>query len=286
MKTIPGLLGGVLALLLLLAGCSGDNLPASSTGAVAPADVPALSGYILDPAVAPVAGANVTIHGTNASAVTAADGAYAFGEVPVAVPIVVVVQAPGFVTSSKSVTIPEQSFMVLNFTLAPVPVKQPYVDYFPIDGFLSCQFAVVAQGTTQLTDCSLGVDPNNKQLLTFNVNPDLAGLVMELEWQAGSVAAETLNLTAETVNFGDADKLIASAIGPSVLRAQVSESLARQYYGGNGGTVRVRVAAGAEPAAEETELGVSGHFQQDFTLHVSAFYVSPPRPDYSALDQG
>jgi hypothetical protein len=284
MMKSPGLVA-VLVLSLLLAGCGGKAGPASpSQAATGPQDVPVLSGYVLDPSVEPVVGALVSIHGTNSSAVTDAAGLYDLPAAPVGAPIVVIVEAPGFVTSSKSVTIPEESVVVLNFTLAPVPVKSSYVDYFPIDGFLSCQVAVVAQGETRLTDCSMGLDSNSKPLITFNVNPDLAGIVLELEWQAGSAAAETLNLTAETVNFGDADKVIAQTIGESVLKAQVSESLARQYYGGTGGTIRVRISAGAEPAADETNAGASGHVQQDFTLHISNFYVTPPDPNYSALN--
>lgn len=284
--THPGLFG-VLVLSLLLAGCGGKSAenPATSP-APGPTDVPVLSGFVLDPAVAPIAGGSVSIHGTNSSAVTSADGSYRFAEVPVGVPIVVIVEAPGFVTSSKSVTVPEESFMVLNFTLAPIPVKQPYFEYFPVDGFLSCQFAVVAPDQNELTDCSLGVDSNNKQFIDFNVNPDLAGVVLELEWEPGSAAAETLKITAETVNFGDQDKVVADAIGPSVLRTQVPESIARQYYAGTGGTIRVHVSAGAEPASQEANAGASGHFQQEFTLHVSAFYVNGPDPNYSALTQG
>ncbi len=286
MATHPGLFA-VLVLFLLLSGCGGKSAdPNPTSGPPGPQEIPLLSGYVLDSAIAPVVGANVTIHGTNASALTAEDGRYRFADVPVAAPIVVIVEASGFVTSSKSVTIPEQSFMVLNFTLAPIPVKRPYFEYFPVDGFLSCQTAVVAPGREQLTDCSLGVDSNNKQFIDFNVNPDLAGVVLELEWQPGSAAAETLNITAETVNFGDADKVVASAVGESVLRTQVPESISRQYYGGNGGTIRVRIAAGAEPASQEANAGASGHVQQEFTLHVSTFYVNGPDPTYSALNQG
>lgn len=286
MATHPGLFG-VLVLSILLSGCGGKSAdPNATSAAPGPQEIPLLSGYVLDSAIAPVVGATVNIHGTNASAVTAEDGGYRFEEVPVAAPIVVIVEASGFVTSSKSVTIPEESFMVLNFTLAPVPVKNPYFEYFPVQGFLSCQVAVVAPGRQELQDCSLGVDSNNKQLLDFNVNPDLAGVVLELEWEPGSAAAETLNITAETVNFGDSDKVVASAVGESVLRTQVPESIARQYYGGNGGTIRVRVGAGAEPASQEANAGASGHVQQDFTLHVSTFYVTGPDPSYSALTQG
>lgn len=286
MATHPGLFG-VLVLSLLLSGCGGKSADSDSTSpAPGPQDVPVLSGYVLDPSVSPVVGGTVSIHGTNASAVTSADGGYRFDEVPVAVPIVVIVEAPGFITSSKSVTVPEDSFMVLNFTLAPIPVKKPYFEYFPVDGFLSCQVAVVGPGQSELTDCSMGVDANNKQFIDFNVNPDLAGVVLELEWQPGSSAAETLNITVETVNFGDSDKVVANAIGPSVLRTQVPESIARQYYGGAGGTIRVRVSAGAEPASQEANAGASGHVQQEFTLHISTFYVNGPDPNYSALSGG
>src|SRR5688500_8552308 len=116
----PGL-ATVLVFSILLAGCGGKKDGAGPATTDAPTDLPVLSGYVLDPAIAPVEGATVSVHGTNATSMTFSDGSYAFEEVPVGMPIIVIVELDGFVTASKSVTIPEESTMVLNFTLSPVP---------------------------------------------------------------------------------------------------------------------------------------------------------------------
>src|SRR5688572_16419252 len=89
--------------LLLLSGCGGKGpSDPSSSGAPQPQDIALLSGFVLDAAVAPVEGATVNVHGTNATTTTDAEGGYRFDEVPVAAPIVVIVEADGYVTSSKS----------------------------------------------------------------------------------------------------------------------------------------------------------------------------------------
>lgn len=270
-----------LVLLLLAAGCAGAP-KARPDGSSAPAHgKEALKGWVLDPTLAPIEGANVTVHGTNESTLTDATGLYRFRSVPRATPIVVIVEFPGFLTSSKGITVPEDEGAVVNFTLDPVPVKVAHKTVTALPGFLSCQVFYVVEQEESLTECG-STDTNNKPRRDFSMLDDVAGIVLELVWNAGTPLAETLNLTVETVNLGDQDRVLGSAAGPSPVRIQVGEQAARRFYA-NGGIARVIVSAGAEPDEDEASVGVSVALQQSFTVHASVFYVAPPPTNYSAL---
>lgn len=265
-----------------LSGCT-SGAPATPRGATdAPRIHDALHGWIFDPALEPVVGANVTIHGTNASIRTDAQGLYRFPSAPRATPIVVIVEAPAFLTASRGVTVPEDAGLVLNFTLEPVPVKQPRKTVVPLPGFLSCQFFLVVDQDEEKLECGSFDSTNNRPQRDFSMEPDVAGMVLELDWEPGTPLAETLNITVETVNLGDQDRVLASAVGAAPLKAQVGEQAARRFYT-NGGIARFTVSAGAEPDEDEASIGTSFAFQQAFTVHLSVFYVNPPAPTYTAL---
>lgn len=271
----------LLILLVLAAGCTGAPQAKPEGGSDAPSRRDALRGWILDPSLAPLIDVNVTIHGTNESTRTDSSGLYRFASAPRATPIVVVAELAGFLTSSKGITVPEDEGAVLNFTLDPVPVKEPHKTVAALPGFLSCQTFLVLEQEERLTECG-STDTNNKPRRDFSMQQDVAGVVLELVWEAATPLAETLNLTVETVNLGDQDRVLGSAAGASPLRVQVSEQAARRFYA-NGGIARLIVSAGAEPDEDEASVGASVAIQQGFTVHVTVFYVAPPPPTYTAL---
>lgn len=274
----------LVVVLLVGSGCAGRAGPAAAPSVSAtPEDYAPLMGFVLDPGIEPVVGASVGVHGTNATTRTDAGGGYRFAEVPFDVPLVVIVEAEGFLTASKSATVPMDASILLNFTLEPVPVRRPYHQVLPMAGFLSCQAFAAAAGGTRHLECG-GFDSNNKPIHDFAVGPDTAGVVLELVWEPGTAAAESLNVTVETVNFGDQDQVLATAVGASVLRTQVSELQARRFYS-SGGIMRAIVAAGVDPDEYEGSAGASVPVQQAFTLYASVFYVEPPPPTYTAIEE-
>ncbi|HLF16777.1 MAG TPA: carboxypeptidase-like regulatory domain-containing protein [Candidatus Thermoplasmatota archaeon] len=274
-----------LPLLLLagaaLAGCSGDGGSGEADGTDAPpSGPPALSGWVFDPAIHPVAGANLTIASANATAVSDAGGRYAFAtDLPLDELLVVVTQAPGYTTLSKSVTLSARGPTLLNFTLERVPVLLPTNETQDFNGFISCK-AVVTSGENTVVDCG-AVAGQTENVWDFNVGPNLAGVVLEVEWAEGTPLAEALNLTVETVGFGDSDATLAWAEGPSILRAQVNQAQGRAFYG-DGGTVRAIVTPASNADQEETAIGAGATVQQDFHVIASIFYVEPPPPTFSA----
>lgn len=242
----------------------------------------ALEGWILDGGHVGLAGANVTVDAVNVSAVTDETGYYGFAVLPLEEPLLVVVEREGFRALSKTVTVPRNESLLLNFTLEPVPVKEPRVDVKTHGGFLSCQSSIIVNEENTHTQCGAN-DPNDRTRIEFTVGPDTVGIVLELAWTAATPLADQLNLTIETVGFGDQDQVLTTSVGASVLRAQVNALQSTRFYS-QGGIVRATVSAGSEPDEEESSVGASVHVQQGFELHASTFYVEGPSPTYTALE--
>jgi hypothetical protein len=267
-------------LALLLSGCTGGGTPAENT--TRPVVVPPmLEGWVQD-AQGPIQDATVSVPSENVTASVGPDGRYAFQVLPVDVPLVVVAEAPGYKTLSKSTTLLPHSLSRLNFTLEAVPVKTPRVDVQIYKGLLACQIGVAAMEDEQHVECGAN-DPNNKPRIPFAVGPDTVGIVLELVWDPATPLARDLSLLVETVGYGDYDEVLSQVIGESVLRTQVNALQASKFYTGQGGLVRATVAAGTEPEEDEASVGVSVPLQQEFELYVSTFYVAPPLPTYTAL---
>lgn len=272
-----------LLILALAAGCTGKAPAPLSGGPSEAATTAPLQGWVFDPAQDPIPNTNVSLYGTNQSVLTSEDGRYAFQKVPRGTPLVLIAEAKGFLTSSKSITVPEAEAATLNFTLDPVPVKEPRRTITELPGFLSCQAFFVADQEETRHECG-STDTNNKPRRDFTLQEDVAGIVLELVWEKGTPLAETLNLTVETVGAGDQDTILSAAVGPSPLKAQVSEQAARRFYS-QGGIARVIVSAGAEPDEDEASVGISVAAQQGFVVYASIFYVAPPPTTYTALDK-
>jgi len=272
----------LVAFAVLLAGCTHPgHVKTAGSSAVEVRDGHLLAGWVSDAAQLPVAKAHLRVEAANATAITNGDGWYGFSTLPLGEPLLVVADADGYKPLSKSVTLAEDSSLVLNFTLEAIPVKTPHVEMIPKKGLVSCQASVIVVEEEYKTECGNN-DPNSKPKIEFTVGPDTAGIVLELVWEAGSPLAQQLNLTVETVGFGDQDQVLASLSGKSVLRAQVNSIQAARFYSA-GGIVRSLVSAGSNPDEDESTVGVSVPLQQSFDLYVSVFYVEGPSPTYTAL---
>src|SRR5688572_5910771 len=91
---------------LALAGCSGNGGkgPAASTDDDL-ADLPMLHGYVVDPAIRPLAGVTVKVLDTNASIDTDDGGYFGFDDLPTETFLVLVATKAGFLPQSKQVTL-------------------------------------------------------------------------------------------------------------------------------------------------------------------------------------
>ncbi len=275
----------LLTLPALLAGCSGNDKDGAGPeepiddGTVAPKDLEVLGGWIFDPALAPVEGASVTIPALNHSTETTPEGHYGFTGLPYNQVIVVVVQAEGYESNSKAVTLSPDTILLLNFTLKPVSEKVAFSERLSFNGLISCGGVIKVQNQPNDIECGIsgGVD---ERVWEFTVKPDVAGIVVEIIWEAGTPAAEHLNLTIETVGFGNFDEVLAGNEGESILRGQVNRFQSERFYT-EGGILRVTVDSGRNAAQDETGTGVGLAVQQDFEAFATVFYVDGPPPGYS-----
>ncbi len=274
----------LLLLPALLAGCSSSDKPETSDtpaddGNTSPASLEVLGGWVFDPALAPVVGAEVSIPALNQSTKANDQGHYGFKSLPYDQVLVIVVQATGFESTSKAVTLTQDTILQLNFTLAPVSEKVAYNERLSFNGLISCDGVVKVQNNPNNIECRIsgGVD---ERVWEFTVKPDVAGIVVEIFWDAGTPAAEHLNLTVETVGFGNFDEILSGNEGGSILRAQVNRFQSERFYT-QGGIVRVTVDVGRNTADDETGSGAGVAIQQDFEAFATVFYVDGPPPGYS-----
>ncbi len=272
----------LLALLVATSGCLGGSSKKtddSDDGSGGPT-LTGIEGWILDQARQPVDGALVRLLSDDRNLTTGPDGAYLFEPLPTDEVIIIVVEHPQFEIASKSVTLEPDVRTRLNFTLTPLPTKVATVDTPSRKGFLACQMAfTMPSGQEPRYDCSTAVPGNNDEWI-LSVGPDLAGIVVEIYWVAGSELARYLNVTVETLDFGDLNTILASTEGPSILRAQVSTLQTEKYYS-EGGKIRIHVKPSTYAEEQEAGAGAAWAFQQEFQVVASLFYVEPPPSDYS-----
>jgi hypothetical protein len=235
-------------------------------------DVPMLQGYVFDEAQRPLAGATVEVQATGNTTATDAGGHYVFEDAPLDEVIIVVATLATYRATSKQVVLHADAPVQVNFTLVAIPVKVPYVDVVQINAHLQCQGAASAAGFVIPLQCGGG------ELDSWDVAPapDLAGVVVEVAWTAGTPLAARFTATLETLSLGDLNHVLAEATGESVLRLEVTQDVTRVLYP-SGGLMRVSVA----PAVSPEEPSVSLHVSQDVQLFVSFFYVDPPLAGYT-----
>lgn len=263
--------------IILLAGCA--THPATP-GAETEGDAPILQGYVLDPALRPLAGANITIAAVNATTVTDHNGHYAFRDLPGTEALVAVAEMPGYVPLGRSVQLSAGNSTMLNFTMVPVPTAKPYVEQQQFKGFLSCQAVLTANDNNNGADCGTSTT-TNRNIWEFNVGSNVAGIVLETAWTPKSQLAQFLNATVETVGLGDQDAQLSAVEGASILRAQVTHDQSLKYYP-EGGTVRIKINAATATKEQEQAAGLGLAAEQEFQIIASIFYVTPPDPTFSA----
>lgn len=257
-----------------------------------------LFGWVVGPSFEGLSGVGLSVIGAPFNTTTNETGFYSFPKVPRGEELVVIAQTDGFVTQSKRVLLPVEGSMRVNFTLERQPVKQAWSEVLEFEGLIACQLVVeyeeghrmAQQGSSQVqgssgagdkivVDCG-SLDPNNAVEWEFSVGPDLAGVVVEVDWEAQSPLAEHFQLTLEFPGHGGDNATLAQVVGSSVLKAQVNSHQAARYYQ-EGGFVRASVLVDPNVDDEETGTGLAFAYQQGFSVHATAFYVDPPPATYS-----
>lgn len=290
----------------LLAGCAGGEgdgpLPVQATPTTG-----VLRGVVVDEAIRPLAGANVTVpqaDGTARNATTGGDGAFAFdGLQPGG--YVVRVRKLGYLDAAVSANVtagvdePEAVRIVLGADV----LNAPAIDQFSFNGFLQCSVTalVVRAAVCNPTEfaqplCVLPVPVCTGPLANLTEDRFMAVhsvgrqsvrfLQSELVWEPTSQLSSSLRALPGSRDPDDGQVSDYRAFeGPSPLVMPMDGGVAQGLFIGNGKDLVVRVFSGyaegtAPPACLPSPVGcpwgVGAAYEQRFDLVTHVFYGFEP----------
>jgi hypothetical protein len=269
-----------LALAFLLAGCSNGG----SSDGPPEADVSQVEGWVMDDALAPVAGASIIAQGLDANTTTDEDGHFALTS-PAGSDLLLVVAAPGFVTQSRFLGAYSGAHAWLNLTLKRIPFAAPYHLTSSYTGAIQCgATATVGEDPNsphehrgiKCTDAA----PSSAWIWNYTIPFNVTALVVEAFWEPSTPSATALILKAVIPETGE---LLAFVEGTNPIKQQLSQvNLAQNLAAGH-----TRLAIQMTPGA-----GTGGHdhgaigvfFNQQFTLYMTEFYNGPADPAFTISD--
>lgn len=274
----------VMVAVVSLAGCVEDE----------PAPTPmvtVLEGVVVDPAIAPVEGASVQLLGTGQNDTTDAQGRFRI-EVPDALREhpVLRVSMVGFqdVSHVHPTTLVPGSVTEVRIDLHYASPDTPYRHDLPFNGIIACSALVVVGhnhggNSHEDDDIRCADETTSDDVWEFDVAPGIKNVVVEVAWDADSIASEYLSMTIEGVGVADGeDEQFFFVEGTSPLRGTVSRLQSQVYFEEDGGTVRVTV----QVAGPESDAVVSAALNQEFRAVASLFYVEPGPSDFSLATDG
>ena len=261
----------LVAAALVLSGCAKEDAP-TQTNAIVPGT---LSGVVTDVGLTPIANANVTVEGMNASALTDAAGSFSFSLLPGE--YVVLATAPDHKTGALRASVLSDQASTLAFQLEGIPRIVPRVEVAEAEGYLACTALVTASGEQHALPCGEN-DPNERPAVEFMVasTEGLDAVVVEIVWEARTDAARWLRVDAEMA--GEEPIALGGVAGVSPLKLTIPGRLLAQ------GTLVVRAAPEGSFTDEEAGTDLAMVVQQSFTAYASSFFYAPPAAGYSAIE--
>lgn len=255
---------------LALSGCTKEDLP-TQTNAIVPG---ALAGVVTDVGLTPLVGANVSVEGTNLSALTDAAGAFSFSLLPGE--YVVLATHADHKTGALRASVLSDQTSTLAFQLEAIPRITPRVEVAEAEGYLACTALLVASGEQHPLACGDN-DPNERPAVEFGIGSTdgLEAVVVELVWEAKSDAARWLRVELELA--GDEPVALGGSEGASPLKVSVPGRLLAP------GTLVVRASPAGSFTDDESGADLGVVLQQSFTAYVSSFYWAAPASGYTAL---
>lgn len=280
--------GGPVFLLcvLALAGCSGPSLaPAGVPVDAGGKQLPTLEGYVVDAAIRPMEGAVVRLlHDPTLHTTSDADGYYALRRPTFAAEdALVTASAPGHQSRTQQVQLSGHRSTRLDFQLERDPYDVARVEVLQQTDALACQARselVPAQPVrcTVNNPIQTGDPPPPPNIWVINPDPGLAGIVVELHWDAKTPMSQALDaaLRAPVAGgfSGELGSILAEATGASPLRLELGPEVARGLPRWTAIHVEVRL-----PDAQAT-APASFTDNQPYDAYASLFYVEPAPPGY------
>lgn len=296
-----------LALLPLLAGCSGGDGRAADEPATASATTGILKGVVVDEAIRPLLGVHVTVplgDGTLLNHTTEADGAFAFGDLP---PGGYVVQARrlGYLDAAiaANVTAGEADPDGLRVQMLADVLNAPFVEQFQFNGFLQCSFTafvarVAACNPSEAAQplCNTPVPVCTGPLDNLTADEFMAVhsvsrqtvrfLQSELVWEAGSSLSSSLKAVPGSRDPASGEiNDYRPFEGVSPLAMPMDGAVAQALFIGNGKDLVIRVFSGyvngtAPPTCLPSPLGcpwgIGASYEQRFEIFTHVFYGFEP----------
>lgn len=313
----------LLLLFALLAGCSQDVPPTSSAPVVFEEAVQAtqegravLLGYVLDDALRPVVGAQVTVRGaaTNTSVSSGAEGAFAVANL-VPGTYTLRVTKEGFhslVTTAEAVAGTDPRPVLVRLTAIPED-QRPYVVPFHFAGFIQCQAWI---GTAPLAPCTVAGQLTGNPAFgeSYYVlhefgRTEARRVQVEASWKSNQQLGSDLTMRAATCRFEPEFGVLGCPANATAVKVGTSPLVAA--WGNDGRLLDdptiglatrevVGVTASLEPAGMgATRLsepaclddnrcyrGVGFAFEQRFDLYTHAFYNYEPPTTWTFVADG
>ena len=300
---------GPLLMLIVLSGCADAADPATTRRAEPPllAGMGGIDGFVLDPALAPIPGAQVGLVEAGIVVETGADGSFRFDDVPPG-RHQLAAQRLGYTSVVASVDVVEGERATRTLTLEPLPSTAPYFEVLVQRGSFGCGIAYRPQqaGIVGASVCgAITVYAGENQFDRFLLLWELVGpyegwqgAAYEMEWQTTQALGSGLWVRFETEGCsGNLGSTFTSLRGRSPLRdvqgaSMVAERVASNEESDCGSAdhcapsecvFQSRVFPHTEVLGDSYPADVGVTIQQPFTQYFSQFFHGEPSPEYSAL---
>lgn len=285
----------LLAAVLLLAGCA--QSPDASVASVDDPSLGTLRGVVVDAAIRPLAGANVTMTPGGQQAETGDDGLFAIAGVAPGSYALRVVRA-GYVEQSLTVQVEAGEGPIVRVQLELVPSDLRYAQTYKFDGYYECGVwptngCANVNIVTGIMLCETPVPCFNvtgdRSIFLQWVDPGMGYLQTELVWEAGSSLGRSLAFAAGGANRQELQQGIAPAYnyteGPSPLMLSLDQATLNESRIGHERALLVQVGSGADPLVPggcfvADPCGPGIHLQQSYTDFTTTFYGYLPPPGW------
>jgi hypothetical protein len=313
---------GFVVAALFLAGCAdkaADGTASTDGEATAPAGVGSLLGIVVDDAIRPLEGANVTANGPSGvlNATTDAKGEFRFDGLAAGV-YLVEVSKPFYISQQQAVTVvesaePEATRFLLTFEASTVP----YANLYKVDGFYECgaypmRVCSNVNIATSVVLCAyhpalcLGNVTPDRSLFFQWVEPGLDFLQTEMAWEPTLDTGTELGLligggTEEELRGGVGLPAYNATAGPSPLMLRISNHEAEDAWCRQNDQCETTEVVNESKIGTERALlvqvdmgptfrvadscyfepcGTGFNAQQPYTLFITTFYGYDPPVDW------
>ncbi|MEA3135878.1 MAG: hypothetical protein QOC71_159 [Thermoplasmata archaeon] len=271
--------------LILLAGCldhggAPAGLPVDENGD----PLPTLHGVVVDGAIRPLAGAEVRFLAYGVNATTDQEGRYEIlRPTGTAENVLVTAFMQGFVPLTHQVQVSGHRSTKMDFVLDVDATTIPHMDVLKQRGLASCLAIAAAPGARQEVGCDddeayYDGEPEPAlppSIWDLNPTPGLAGVVVEVHWEASTDASRQLlaRLRAPQAG-GQPAEVVAETVGESPLRLEIPADMARSFPRWTAIRLYVELApSDGMPLAADND--------QAFDAFATLFYIDPAPPGYT-----